>query len=141
MPSVVWRDVLSQLAGPDLCDSQKNPELDHLLWIRLVAMSGEEKRGFKRLTLPFKGTARFSTNGEREVVAKDISAGSAYLIVPTCPDIGEQVTLLMRWPAEQEHQRIVLDGDGEVLRVDKLSDGSWGCVVKFPDRPNLIWKK
>ncbi len=104
-------------------------------------MTGEEKRGFKRLVLPFKGTARFSTHGEREVVAKDISAGSAYLIVPACPDIGEQVTLLMRWPAEQEHQRIVLDGDGEVLRVDKLSDGSWGCVVKFPDRPNLIWKK
>ena len=104
-------------------------------------MSGEEKWDFKRLTLPFKGTARFSIHGEREVVAKDISAGSAYLIVTTCPDIGEQVTLLMRWSAEQEHQRILLDGDGEVLRVDKLSDGSWGCVVNFPDPPNLIWKK
>ncbi len=111
------------------------------LWVGLVAMAGEEKRGFKRLALPFKGTARFSTHGEREVVAKDVSAGSAYLIVTTCPDIGEQVTLLMRWPPEQEHQGIVLDGDGEVLRVDKLSDGSWGCVVKFPDPPDLIWKK
>jgi len=58
------------------------------LWVGLVAMTGEEKRGFKRLALPFKGTARFSTHGEREIVAKDISAGSAYLIVTTCPDIG-----------------------------------------------------
>lgn len=104
-------------------------------------MAEAEKRGFKRLRLPFRGMATFGSHGQKEVEARDISAGSAYLIADICPSIGEQVKLFMRWPRESEHPGIILNAEGTVFRVDQLSEGAWGCVIKFEEMPNLVWKK
>ncbi len=101
----------------------------------------EDKRGFRRLRLPFKGTATFSTHGEKVVEAKDISAGSAYLVVDTLLSIGEKVKLLMQWPSESEDPVVVLDAEGAVFRIEPLSENTWGCVVKFEETPDLAWKK
>lgn len=104
-------------------------------------MDEEEKREFTRLRLPFKGKATFSGHGEREVEAKDISAGSAYLIADICLNIGEEVKLFMQWPSESADPVVILDAQGTVFRVEQLSESSWGCVVKFEEMPDLAWKK
>ena len=104
-------------------------------------MTEDERRGFTRLRLPFKGKATFNGHGEKEVEAKDISAGSAYLISDTCVSIGEEVKLFMQWPADNADPVVVLDAQGTVFRVEPLSENSWGCVIKFEEMPDLAWKK
>ena len=79
-------------------------------------MGEEEKREFTRLRLPFKGKATFSGHGEREVEAKDISAGSAYLIADICLNIGEEVKLFMQWPSENADPVVFLDAQGTWFR-------------------------
>ena len=101
----------------------------------------EERRGFTRLRLPFKGRATFNGGGEKMVEARDISAGSAYIVADTCLSIGEEVKLLMQWPSETEDPAVILDAEGTVFRVDELSEDAWGCVIKFEEMPDLPWKK
>ncbi len=103
-------------------------------------MREPDRREFKRLRLPFRGTATFSGHGQKEVEAKNISVASAYLIVDTCLSIGEAVKLLMRWPPEDNQPGVILKADGTVLRVEQLSEKTWGCVVKFEKMPDLVWK-
>ncbi len=103
-------------------------------------MREPDRREFKRLRLPFRGMATFSSHGQKEVEAKNISAGSAYLIVDTCLSIGEQVNLFMRWPPETKQPGIILNADGKVHRVVQLSEKVWGCVVKFKVRPEMVWE-
>ncbi len=104
-------------------------------------MSKDEKREFTRLRLPFKGKANFSGHGQRDVEARDISAGSAYLIADICLNIGETVDLLMQWPSENADPVVTMDAQGTVFRVEQLSESSWGCVVKFEEMPDLAWEK
>ncbi len=99
-----------------------------------------DRREFKRLRLPFKGMATFSSHGQKEVEAQNISVGSAYLIADTCLSIGEEVTLIMRWPPEKDQPGVILNADGTVLRVEQISKKAWGCVVKFEEMPDLVWK-
>jgi len=108
---------------------------------KMYVMTEENRRGFRRLRLPFKGTAIFSTHGEKVVEAKDISAGSAYLVVDTLLSIGEKVKLLMQWPSESEDPVVVLDAEGAAFRIEPLSENTWGCVIKFEETPDLAWKK
>ncbi|MEE8348668.1 MAG: PilZ domain-containing protein [Acidobacteriota bacterium] len=104
-------------------------------------MSKENRRGFRRLRLPFKGKAIFSSHGEKIVEARDISAGSAYLIADTCLDLGDEVKLRMRWPDGSDDPFVILDAEGTVFRVEQISENAWGCVVKFTEMPDLAWKK
>jgi hypothetical protein len=107
----------------------------------MVTMTEENRRGFRRLRLPFKGKATFSSHGEKVVETKDISAGSAYIVVDTLLSIGEEVKLAMQWPSESEDPVVVLDAEGTVFRIEKLSETAWGCVIKFEEVPDLAWEK
>jgi hypothetical protein len=119
---------------------EQTPNTGYLSSGKLSTMTEAERREFKRLRLPFKGVATFSSHGKMEVEARDISAGSAYLIVDTCLSIKEQVNLFMRWPHEREQPGIRLNADGEVHRVEQLSEKVWGCVVKFEVTPEMVWE-
>ncbi len=112
----------------------------HLYSGKISKMTEAERREFKRLPLPFKGVATFSSHGQKEVEATDISARSVYLIADTCLSIGEQVNLLMRWPTEKKLPGIILNADGIVFRVEQLSEKVWGCVVKFEEMPDMVWE-
>ncbi len=107
---------------------------------KLSRMTEAERREFKRLPLPFKGVATFSSHGQKEVEATDISAGSIYLIADTCFSIEERVNLSMRWPPGRKLPGVKLKGDGTVHRVEQLSEKVWGCVVKFDKTPELVWE-
>ncbi|MCZ6484626.1 MAG: PilZ domain-containing protein [Acidobacteria bacterium] len=103
-------------------------------------MREPDRREFKRLRLPFRGTATFSDHGQKKVEARNISVASAYLIADTKLSIGEAVKLFMRWPPEDNLPGVILKANGTVLRVEKLSKKAWGCVVKFEQMPDLVWK-
>ena len=103
-------------------------------------MTEAERREFRRLRLPFKGVATFSSHGQKEVEATHISAGSIYLITDTCFSIKERVNLSMRWPPETEQPGVRLKADGTVCRVEQLSEKVWGCVVKFKVMPEMVWE-
>ena len=103
-------------------------------------MREPDRREFKRLRLPFRGIATFSSHGQKEVEAQDISVASAYLIADTSLNIGEEVKLFMQWPPENNQPGVILNADGTVLRVEQLSEKAWGCVVKFEEMPDLVWK-
>jgi len=130
-----WNDLqqIAQYIG-------KSPNTGHLYSGKLSTMTEAERREFKRLRLPFKGVATFSSHGQKEVEATDISAGSAYLIVDTCLSIKEQVNLFMRWPHDRKLPGIKLKADGKVHRVEQLSEKVWGCVVEFDEMPDLVWE-
>ena len=112
----------------------------HLYSGKISTMTEAERREFKRLPLPFKGVATFSSHGQKDVEATDISAGSVYLIADTCFSIGEQVNLFMRWPPETKQPGVRLKADGKVTRVEQLSEKVWGCVVKFEVMPEMVWE-
>ena len=116
------------------------PNTGHLYSGKISTMTEAERREFKRLRLPFKGVATFSSHGQKEVEATNISAGSVYLIADTCLSIGEQVNLSMRWPPEKKLPGIRLKADGTVGRVEQLSEKVWGCVVEFDKMPDLVWE-
>ena len=103
-------------------------------------MREPDRRKFKRLRLPFRGIATFSSHGQQEVEAQNISVASAYLLVDTSLNIGEEVKLFMQWPPENNQPGVILNADGTVLRVEPLSKKAWGCVVKFEEMPDLVWK-
>ena len=116
------------------------PNTGHLSSGKLSRMTEAERREFKRLPLPFKGVATFSSHGQKEVEATDISARSVYLIADTCLSIGERVNLFMRWPNDRKLPGIELKADGKVHRVEQLSEKVWGCVVKFKVTPEMVWE-
>jgi hypothetical protein len=67
------------------------------------------------------------------VVATDLSAHGAYLVSGVSPEVDD----LVQFHWQQEKPKISFEAEGEVTRVDQLSEDKHGIAIEFQTIPDL----
>ena len=95
-----------------------------------------ERRAIERVALSLKGIAVLDIGGqryEREVTTKDLSVEGAYFWTDLCPSPSDRVSLRLTL-VERE---ALFEASGKVVRVDPISENSFGVAVKFDRAQNI----
>ncbi len=95
-----------------------------------------DRRVAERLAIPLKGTAIFTVGGaqdQREITVKNITAYGALFSANLRPDVSDRVTLLL--PIEVS--RGSFKATAIVVRVEQLSENTFGIAVKFEKKPDF----
>jgi hypothetical protein len=94
------------------------------------------QRNAERLPLEIKGTAVLNTGGQahqREITTKDISAYGVYFL--TDLRLNSSDTVVVHLPMEEDEDPF--EATGTVVRVEEISENSFGIAVKFETTPNF----
>ena len=96
-----------------------------------------DQRVADRFNIPLKGTAVFTVGGTkdvREITTKNISAYGAYFETSLRASVSDTVTI--RLPIEGSEGPF--ETTATVVRVDRISDKTFGIAVKFKDVPHFV---
>ena len=91
-----------------------------------------DRRVADRFSLPLKGTVVFTLGGkqdEREVITRNISAYGAYFVSALRPNVSASVVI--RLPIEQSEAQF--EANATVVRVEQLSENTFGIAIEFQD--------
>lgn len=97
-----------------------------------------EKRGAWRVELAISGTAKLvGTDGteiKRKISTRNVSVGGAYLTTDADSSVGNQIVISLEdWPYVGKEP--VISFLGTIVRVERLSDGTYGIAVRFEEGP------
>jgi len=93
------------------------------------------RRAAERVALPLKGTAFIEIEGEqheREIITKDLSVNGVYFLTDLSPRPSDRVSI--RLPLVEGEASF--EAAGTVVRVEIVSENSFGVAVKFDESPN-----
>jgi DNA-binding CsgD family transcriptional regulator len=109
---------------------------DLIKYAAQVGLISSEERFAPRLEVELPGKAIFTSFGqqvESPVTARDLNAHGTYVVSSTTPEVGDPVQVHLH----QEEPMFSFAAEGQVIRVEQLSEDQCGIAIRFQSIPDL----